>query len=50
MVMEVAQWVLSPGRKNVVAYFERMDARGASQQALEPFGSKVSVPMRSTGV
>ncbi|KAF5585023.1 sterigmatocystin biosynthesis monooxygenase stcW [Fusarium subglutinans] len=43
MVMQVAGWVLSPGRKNVVAYFERMDARKASQQALEPFESKVSV-------
>ncbi|KAM0192344.1 hypothetical protein ACHAPI_008291 [Fusarium lateritium] len=43
MVMQVAQWVLSPGRKNVVAYFERLDARDASQKALEPFGPKVSV-------
>ncbi|KAM0242904.1 hypothetical protein ACHAP5_007087 [Fusarium lateritium] len=43
MVMQVAQWVLSPGRKNVAAYFERLDAREASQKALEPFGPKVSV-------
>lgn len=38
MVMQVAQRVLSPGRQNA-----RMDARRASQQALQPFGSKVSV-------
>lgn len=43
MVTQVAKWVLSPGRKNVVAYFERLDARKASKQALELFGSKVSV-------
>lgn len=43
MVMQVAKWVLSPGRKNVVAYFERLDARKASKQALELFGSKISV-------
>ncbi|KAJ4254514.1 hypothetical protein NW762_010113 [Fusarium torreyae] len=45
MVMQVAKWVLSPGRKNVVAYFERMDARKASQEALKPFEAKVSVPV-----
>jgi len=43
MIMQVAEWVLLPGRKNVVAYFERMDAREASKKALQPFGAKVSV-------
>lgn len=43
MMVFVAEWILSPGRKNVVAYFERMDARAASKQALELFGSRVSV-------
>lgn len=43
MVMQVAEWILSPGRRNVVAYFERMDAREASKKALQPFGAKVSV-------
>jgi glutathione S-transferase len=42
MVMQVVKWVLGPGRKNVVAYFQRLDAREASQQALELFGSKIS--------
>ncbi|KAH7133919.1 hypothetical protein EDB81DRAFT_904360 [Dactylonectria macrodidyma] len=35
--------ILDPGRKNVVAYFERMDAREASKKALEVFGSRVVV-------
>lgn len=43
MVMQVAEWVLSPGRKNVAAYFERMDGRKASQDALAPFGIEVSL-------
>ncbi|KAM0227592.1 hypothetical protein ACHAPO_011387 [Fusarium lateritium] len=42
MVMQVVPWVLSPGRKNVVSYFARIDARNASQQALKPFESTVS--------
>ncbi|KAL6915160.1 hypothetical protein ACHAP8_005789 [Fusarium lateritium] len=42
MVMQVVPWVLSPGRKNVVSYFARIDARKASQQALKPFESTVS--------
>ncbi|KAF2794348.1 glutathione S-transferase [Melanomma pulvis-pyrius CBS 109.77] len=42
MVMQVAEWVLSPGRKNVAAYFKRMDERKASQEALAPFPSHVS--------
>jgi len=43
MVMQVAEWVLSPGRKNVAAYFKRMDGRKASQDALAPFGIEVSL-------
>jgi glutathione S-transferase len=42
MIVQIAPWVLSPGRKNVVAYFERMDAREASKKAFESFGTKVS--------
>lgn len=42
MVMHVAEWVLSPGRENVVAYFRRMDDRKASQDAMSPFTSRVS--------
>ncbi|KAI0411903.1 glutathione S-transferase [Xylaria grammica] len=38
-----APWVRAPGRKNVTTYFERMDARKASQAALPLFPSKVSV-------
>ncbi|KAM5380111.1 hypothetical protein ACJZ2D_003758 [Fusarium nematophilum] len=41
--MKTAPWILSPGRKNVVAYFERMDAREASKKALGVFGSTVRV-------
>jgi glutathione S-transferase len=36
-------WVLLPGRPNVVKYFERMDAREASQTAVKVFPCKVSV-------
>ncbi len=43
MVMQVAEWVPSPGRKNVAAYFKRMDGRKASQDALAPFGIEVSL-------
>lgn len=43
MVMGPASWVLSPGRKNVEAYFTRMDGRTASIEALKPFSSTVSV-------
>lgn len=38
-----APWILDPSRKNVVAYFERMDAREHSQKAAEVFGPKVHV-------
>ncbi|GAW25886.1 putative glutathione S-transferase domain-containing protein [Rosellinia necatrix] len=41
MVMGPATWVLLPGRKNVTAYFERMDSRKASSAALALFGAKV---------
>ncbi|KAF5667390.1 glutathione S-transferase GST [Fusarium circinatum] len=37
----MAPWILHPGRKNVVRYFERMDAREASKKALEVFGARV---------
>lgn len=40
---KAAPWVLAPTRKNVVAYFKRMDEREASQRAKTPFGSHVSV-------
>ncbi|RBA18791.1 hypothetical protein FPRO05_10439 [Fusarium proliferatum] len=36
----MAPWILHPGRKNVVSYFERMDAREASKKALEVFGAR----------
>ncbi|KAF4971302.1 hypothetical protein FSARC_1821 [Fusarium sarcochroum] len=39
----MAPWILNPGRKNVVRYFERMDGREASKKALEVFGSRVEV-------
>jgi glutathione S-transferase len=32
----VAEWVLSPSRKNVASYFERMQARDASKAAMTP--------------
>lgn len=41
MLMGPASWALAPGRKNVMAYFERMDARSASKAALELLPSKV---------
>ncbi|PCD32724.1 hypothetical protein AU210_008966 [Fusarium oxysporum f. sp. radicis-cucumerinum] len=37
----MAPWILHPGRKNVVRYLERMDAREASKKALEVFGARV---------
>ncbi|KAH7168468.1 glutathione S-transferase [Fusarium sp. MPI-SDFR-AT-0072] len=37
----MAPWILHPRRKNVVKYFERMDAREASKKALELFGARV---------
>ncbi|KAG9499682.1 hypothetical protein J7337_008141 [Fusarium musae] len=36
-----ASWILHPGRKNVVGYFERMDARETSKKALEVFGARL---------
>jgi glutathione S-transferase len=36
MMAHVADWVLSPTRKNVASYFERMQAREASKVALTP--------------
>ncbi|KAI1017813.1 hypothetical protein LB504_004012 [Fusarium proliferatum] len=36
----MAPWILHPGRKNVINYFERMDAREASKKALEVFGAR----------
>ena len=39
----VAPWILDPGRKNIVAYFDRMDSREASKKALEVFGPRVEV-------
>ncbi|KAI1049884.1 hypothetical protein LB506_001890 [Fusarium annulatum] len=36
----MAPWILHPGRKNVVSYFERMDAMEASKKALEVFGAR----------
>lgn len=36
----MAPWILHPGRKNVVSYFERMDAREASKKALGVFGAR----------
>ncbi|KAG4284303.1 hypothetical protein FPRO06_08682 [Fusarium proliferatum] len=36
----MAPWILHPGRKNVVSYFERMDARETSKKALEVFGAR----------
>ncbi|KAF5705748.1 glutathione S-transferase GST [Fusarium globosum] len=37
----MAPWILHPGRKNAIRYFERMDARVASKKALEVFGTRV---------
>lgn len=37
----MAPWILHPGRKNVVRYFERMNAREASKKALEVFGARI---------
>ncbi|CZR42583.1 uncharacterized protein FPRO_09886 [Fusarium proliferatum ET1] len=36
----MAPWILHPWRKNIVSYFERMDARQASKKALEVFGAR----------
>ncbi|THX06114.1 hypothetical protein D6D13_06750 [Aureobasidium pullulans] len=46
MVKQVAEWVISPTRKNVADYFARMDAREASQKAMTPFETKVTVAAR----
>ncbi|KAK3215907.1 hypothetical protein GRF29_8g1488654 [Pseudopithomyces chartarum] len=36
MVEHVAPWFNDPGRKNVAAYFERMNGRKATQEAMAP--------------
>ena len=33
------KWIVDPARRNVAAYFERLDARAASKRSLEPFES-----------
>lgn len=39
MVEHVAPWFNSPGRTNVAAYFERMNNRKATQEALAPLSA-----------
>jgi len=43
MMRQAVPWLDSPTRKNVAAYFSRMDQREASQKANESFGSSISV-------
>lgn len=43
LIASGAEWVLHKGRKNVVAYFERMDKREASKTSAELFLAKVEV-------
>jgi glutathione S-transferase len=47
MAKQVADWVIAPSRRNVAAYFKRMNERDASQKALAgPMNSHVSVPSK----
>ncbi|OAL56179.1 glutathione S-transferase [Pyrenochaeta sp. DS3sAY3a] len=39
MVDHVAPWFNAPGRRNVAAYFERMNSRKATQEALAPLSA-----------
>ncbi|KAI9924850.1 hypothetical protein ASPWEDRAFT_172187 [Aspergillus wentii DTO 134E9] len=43
MVDQVAPWVLSPGRLNVEAYWQRMDEREKSRAAMAPFAARVTL-------
>ncbi|EXA35667.1 hypothetical protein FOQG_13216 [Fusarium oxysporum f. sp. raphani 54005] len=43
MIGQLVPWLHSPGRKNVTAYFERMDEREACKKAFKQFGPKVAV-------
>ncbi|KAF4537554.1 Glutathione S-transferase [Lasiodiplodia theobromae] len=43
MTEKAAPWVLLPTRRNVVAYFKRMDEREASKLAKQLFGSRITV-------
>lgn len=43
MMLGPVEWVLDPARRNVKAYFDRMDGRKASQEALKSFGEKLKV-------
>ncbi|KAM0332151.1 hypothetical protein ACHAQA_002425 [Verticillium albo-atrum] len=42
-MLAVAPWFNIPGRKNVAAWFTRMDNRQGCQKAIEGFGAEVSV-------
>lgn len=43
MVMTNCGWVLAPGRKNFLAYWERMEGREASKRALAPFEGRIEL-------
>ncbi|KAE8383490.1 glutathione S-transferase domain-containing protein [Aspergillus bertholletiae] len=43
MIMQVCEWVLLPGRDNLLAYWKRLDERDASRKALTTFSTKVTV-------
>lgn len=43
MMREAVPWLNAPTRKNVAAYFSRMDQREASKKALKPFDPSISV-------
>ncbi|PSN60756.1 glutathione S-transferase [Corynespora cassiicola Philippines] len=43
MLSADAGWVNSPGRKNVAAYFQRLEERESTKKALEVFPSHISI-------
>jgi glutathione S-transferase len=41
MIMQVCEWVLLPGRDNLLAYWKRLEERDCAKKALTGFRSKV---------
>jgi glutathione S-transferase len=43
MIMQVCEWVLLPGRDNLLAYWKRLEERDCAKKALAGFPSKVAL-------